>query len=320
MENLISVIVPVYNTALYLGRCIDSILAGTYEDLEIILVDDGSTDSSGEICDSYADRAPRVRVLHTENAGLSAARNRGLDIASGEFISFVDSDDYIHPEMLQKLHEAIRETGAPMSICSYQYEDEGAGKHFDNAGVPKNDKVFRTRDILREELFKPYHTYWISAWAKLFRAELWSDIRFPVGRIFEDIYTLPLVYMSCRTCACTGLTGYHYMQHAESLINMPSPRKKADHIEGQFTLAEKYSQSEELCDTAYIWLQRGLWELKSLCAEEKRKREKMEAEIYVRLIKSFRRSFRSVWKCPVPAKQRGYLLLHDLFPGALVRP
>lgn len=319
MENLISVIVPVYNTALYLGRCIDSILAGTYEDLEIILVDDGSTDSSGEICDTYADRDPRVRVLHTENAGLSAARNRGLDTASGEFISFVDSDDYIHPEMLQKLHEAIRETGAPMSICSYIYVDEGAGKKFENKGVPKNDRVFRTREILTEELFKPYHAYWIAVWAKLYRAEIWSNIRFPEGKCYEDLFAMPLVYLSSENCACIDLTGYYYMQHADSIVNARNAQKTADHIKGLFALAVEYSKRDDLRKLAYIWLQRGLWEMKSLCVEEKQRHGKIESEIYTHLINSFRTAFHSVRRCPIPVKQRGYLLFHDLFSEALVR-
>ena len=234
LGNLICVIVPVCNAAPYLSRCIDSILAGTYEELEVILVDDASTDGSGEICDSYAVRDPRVRVLHTEKAGVAAARNSGLDLVKGDFIAFVDSDDYIHPETLSKLHQAIGESGASMSVCSYMYVNEGAGKKFDNKGIPKNDKIFRTDKILREELFKPYHTYWIALWAKLYRAELWSDIRFPVGKVFEDLYALPLIYMSCETCAYIGMTGYYYMQHAGSILNAMNPQKTANHIEGTF--------------------------------------------------------------------------------------
>lgn len=319
MGNLISVIVPVCDVAPYLGRCIDSILSGTYEELEVILVDDASTDGSGEICDSYAARDPRVRVLHTEKKGGAAARNSGLDLAKGDFISFVDSDDYIHPETISKLYQAIAESGASMSVCSYVYVNEGARKKFDNKGIPINDKIFRTDKILREELFKPYHTYWIATWAKLYRAELWSGIRFPVGKVFEDLYTLPLIYMACETCACVGLTGYYYMQHAGSILNAMNPKKTADHIEGTFFLAEQYSRRDDLRGTAYLWMQRGLWEFKSLCAAEKKKHGTVGRDLYVRLVKSFRRTFRTVGKCPIPAKQRVYMLLHYLLPGVFIR-
>ena len=319
MGSLISVIVPVYNAAPYLGRCLDSILGGTHEELEVILVDDGSTDGSGEICDTYAVRDPRVRVLHNEKAGVAATRNSGLDNAKGEFISFVDSDDYVHPETFEKLYQAIEESGASMSVCSYIYVDEGAGKKFYNKGIPKNDKVFRTLDILMEEVFKPYHTYWMSLWAKLYRAELWSKLRFRDGKYFEDHYAMPRIYMSCETCACIGFTGYYYMQHAGSILNALNPQKTADHIEESFGLAEQYSKRNDLHRAAYIWLQRGLWEFKSLCAAEKEERRTIDRDLYVRLVKLFRKTFRTVWRCPIPAKPRVYLLLHTLFPRVLIR-
>ena len=124
MENLISVIVPVYNIEAYLRKCIDSILAQTYTNLEIILVDDGSTDNSGEICNEYAAKDARIRVIHKGNGGLSSARNTGIDIATGKYIGFVDSDDYLAPDMYEKLLGAIVNNHADISVCNVHHVDE----------------------------------------------------------------------------------------------------------------------------------------------------------------------------------------------------
>ncbi len=125
---MISVIVPVYNVEPYLAGCLDSILSQTYRDLEILLIDDGSTDRGGTICDEYAAKDPRIRVFHTENRGLSAARNRGLDEAKGEYVGFVDSDDRIDPDMFEYLLEAAERTGADVTECGV-FVEYPTGEH-----------------------------------------------------------------------------------------------------------------------------------------------------------------------------------------------
>ena len=120
----VSIIVPVYNTERFLNRCIDSVLAQTYSDWELLLVDDGSTDSSGSICDEYATQDSRIRVFHKENGGVSSARNLGLDYARGEWITFVDSDDYIAPDMIEKLYETQKRNNADITVCGYRWVDK----------------------------------------------------------------------------------------------------------------------------------------------------------------------------------------------------
>ena len=119
---LISVIIPVYNVEKYLRRCLDSVIAQTYQNLEIICVDDGSIDDSGKICDQYAVRDARIKVIHQENQGLSAARNRGLDAAEGEYIAFVDSDDYILEDMYKKMLDKLLDYSVDLCVCQWQYE------------------------------------------------------------------------------------------------------------------------------------------------------------------------------------------------------
>ena len=124
MSDKISVIVPVYKVEKYLNRCVQSIASQTYENLEIILVDDGSPDNCGVLCDEWVQKDSRIKVVHKENGGLSSARNAGVAVATGAYVGFVDSDDYIHPQMYEKLYEALVENGADISICGCDYVDE----------------------------------------------------------------------------------------------------------------------------------------------------------------------------------------------------
>lgn len=150
-KDLISVIVPVYKVERYLCRCVDSIIAQTYTNLQIILVDDGSPDGSGAICDDYAAKDPRITVIHKENGGLSDARNAGLGAARGSYIGFVDSDDYISVDMYEKLYKAIVACNADMSVCNFRYVDEnGNNMEERNNALPVKDEVIDGMTALRE--------------------------------------------------------------------------------------------------------------------------------------------------------------------------
>ena len=194
MNGIISVIIPVYNVEKYIEKCLDSVITQSYTNLEIILVDDGSTDRSGEICDQYALKDNRVKVIHAENAGLGEARNRGIRLSTGEYISFVDSDDWIERDFYKELIEAAMKAGSEVSICGY-YECR------ENTKSPK---------VLYEESFTKsgkdilYYTmvagsrYWfnISVWNKLYKRNLLSDLWFK-SRVYEDImYNAESLYKS----------------------------------------------------------------------------------------------------------------------------
>lgn len=183
MNPVISVIVPVYKVEPYLRRCMDSLLAQTYENLEIILVDDGSPDGCPAICDGYAEQDGRVRVIHQKNAGLSGARNAGIEAASGEYFSFVDSDDYVAPDFIRSLYELMQETDCAIGQCRFTYVQ----------GEPIQDEKSRSCRIYRgmslmEQLYGPEEeaTYFVVAWNKLYKRELFDHIRYPQGRIHED--------------------------------------------------------------------------------------------------------------------------------------
>ena len=179
---LVSVVIPVYNVSRYLPQCLESVLAQTYQNVEVLIVDDGSTDGSGSICDRFAERDARIRVIHTDNRGLSAARNLGLENISGAFIFFIDSDDWIEPNTVETLVKAALRTKADvvtMKACM-----EFVGKTSDLRAGKKRSRIYRGGDILAayaEGLLGN------AAWNKLYRAECFRDLRFPYGHNYEDV-------------------------------------------------------------------------------------------------------------------------------------
>lgn len=214
MEPLISVIVPVYRVEPYLRRCVDSILEQTYHNLEVILVDDGSPDACGSICDEYAEKDCRVRVIHKANGGLSDARNAGLAIMTGQYVAFVDSDDWIGPGMYETLMGLLRQFDADMAVCSVADElDQGdriqTVKTSDYGPSPFSEGNV---DAMR----RYFHGSW-AAWDKLYRAELFAGIRYPVGEINEDEAIVLRLLDKCRKIAYTNEVFYHYIRRQDSI-------------------------------------------------------------------------------------------------------
>lgn len=198
MEPLISVIIPIYKVEAYLNRCVESVQSQTYHNLEILLVDDGSPDNCGAICESLAGNDPRIRVIHKQNGGLSDARNKGLDAAQGEYVAFVDSDDYVAPWFLQTLYEQLLRTGSDVAICSYAVVE---GQN-DFCQKPLNPEAFSyDREELLLNMYDANHedaTYFIVAWNKLYKRDLWEHVRFPKGKIHEDEATTYRIFDRCR--------------------------------------------------------------------------------------------------------------------------
>ncbi len=214
-KDLISIIVPVYNVGQYLDRCMTSILQQTYRRLEIILVDDGSTDSSPAKCDAYARKDSRVRVIHKPNGGLSDARNAGLAVASGDYIGYVDSDDWIEPDMYERMHQACAAHGAQLAVCRYfcEYKDHtvaGGG----GSVVPLS------REALLEIYISGHEEYVIynSVWSKLFHRDLVSGALFPKGRNSEDIMYTTRAFCKVERAVYLDQCFYHYVLDREGSI------------------------------------------------------------------------------------------------------
>lgn len=220
MQPLISVIVPVYKVELFLRQCVDSILAQTYSNLEIILVDDGSPDKCGTICDEYACQDPRVRVIHKENGGLSDARNLGIDAARGEYIAFVDSDDWIAPEMYESMYQAAEKYEAGLVVCEYYdcWSRKYSGWH------KSENQVFLGEEGAKALLELKFGNY---AWNKLYKRELWTpDIRYPVGKNFEDVRTTYKLVQKCETVVVIPQMLYYYRRHGQGITGGNQLRNK----------------------------------------------------------------------------------------------
>lgn len=215
-EKRISLIVPVYNVAKYLDRCVKSLLAQTYPHLEIILVDDGSTDGSGSLCDAYARADRRVRVIHQENSGLSAARNRGIDAASGAYLAFVDGDDFVAKHYVRTLLDACERNGASMAACGYmEYYTQ-------KKQIPRccEEPFAISGEEAVIDIFTQRNRIHVMAWNKLYHRSLFDGqgIRYPVGKIHEDVFTTYRLCAGAERVACTNEICYCYVQRQGSIV------------------------------------------------------------------------------------------------------
>ena len=213
-NDLISIIIPVYKVEKYLEKCIESVLKQTYTNLQIILVDDGSPDNCGKICDEYAKKDPRIEVIHKVNGGLSDARNVGIAKAKGKYIGFVDSDDYIKEDMYEILINLIKEYDADVSICNlYDVID---GKEYirnNENGIQEYSRLEILKEVLLDKNIQSY------AWNKLYKKELFDEIKYPIGKKYEDIGTTFYVFEKCNKIVVTSEPEYYYLKRSDSLVN-----------------------------------------------------------------------------------------------------
>lgn len=211
----ISVIVPVYNTENYLHRCIDSILVQTFTDFELLLIDDGSKDNSGVICDEYAAKDARIRVFHKENGGVSSARNLGLDNARGEWISFVDSDDWIEPILIESCIGVISETHNIDIIRYGYYEEESLNKQIIRCSSNENDIIFSLNTFFEK---CDNYCYWGFVWNTAFRRDLIRELRFDENINYCEDHIFTYEYMiRCKTMRFLSLPLYHYQTFSQGL-------------------------------------------------------------------------------------------------------
>ena len=227
MNDLISVIVPIYNVEKYIHKCVKTIREQTYTNLEIFLVDDGSPDNCGEICDEYAKQDDRITVIHKKNGGLSDARNAAIDVMTGKYVTFVDSDDYLEPTMIEKLYNALCNANADMAICNYNYVTED-GKL---VNTHKNDgqvMVFNQKEALYELLDSKKYSN--SAWGKLYRADHFSDVRYPFGKIFEDVPTTYKLFLKSEKIVYVQETLYNYLFNGKSISKQSFKPQRMDAV------------------------------------------------------------------------------------------
>ena len=225
-NDLISIIIPVYKVEKYLEKCIESVLKQTYTNLEIFLIDDGSPDNCGKICDEYAKKDSRIEVIHKANGGLSDARNVGISKAKGRYIGFVDSDDYIKENMYEILLNLIKKYDADVSICNL-YDVIDGNEYIRNKenGIREYSRL----DILKEVLLdKNIQSY---AWNKLYKKELFDEVKYPIGKKYEDIGTTFYIFEKCNKIVVTSEPEYYYLKRSDSLVNNVTESTVFDYME-----------------------------------------------------------------------------------------
>lgn len=243
MSELISVVVPVYKVEPYLERCIRSITAQTYDNLEIILVDDGSPDRCGEICDRFAQDDPRIKAYHKENGGLSDARNFGVDRASGRYIAFVDSDDYIAPHYIAYLYHLLLKYDADISCCCMEKTTEDSFAFDTNAPIPK-ERLLTGKEACRGLLGRLYETL-VTACGKLYKSAIVKQYPFPVGRKHEDEAITCKYYYAANRVAIGNQRLYAYYQNPSSIMHTQLISINADAIWAFGHRAEFFEEHNE---------------------------------------------------------------------------
>ena len=252
MDEKISVIVPVYNVEQYLERCVDSIINQTYKNLEIILVNDGSTDNSGQLCDELAKKDDRIRVIHKKNGGLSDARNVGIDEAEAELVGFIDSDDYIDEDMYEVLINNLKAANADLSMCG----------HYDvYNNVPESqvsDK--KTWELSTQEAIKMVmeaKILSVTAVNKLYKKSLFSELKFEIGKIAEDAFIMIKLLDKCNKIVATNEKKYYYVHRENSITTQKFSLKFLNVIEAyeqnKEIILEKYPELKEVAQMRMNW-------------------------------------------------------------------
>ncbi len=249
---MISVIIPAYNVEKYIARCLDSICEQKYHDLEIIVIDDGSDDKTPEICDQYAEKDRRIKVVHKANEGVSAARNTALNIASGDSIAFCDADDYFEPDMLERMHEAMERSSADMVSCGYyeEYEDR-----VDNYGLGSDEsELVLNKYAAYVDYLRMGGRLGSGCWNKLIKKKAIDEIRFKPYKLGEDVEFLSRVLDNCTTVVCIGYRGYHYIHRKGSATRLTFSKTNMDILHVSDEMVEYFKRNHpELLRRAYAF-------------------------------------------------------------------
>jgi len=252
-NDLISVIVPIYNVEKYLEKCINSIIEQTYQNIEIVLVDDGSSDNSGKICDEYASKDKRVKAMHKKNGGVSDARNFGVENANGKYIAFIDSDDYITNDYIEYLYRILKENNAEISCCNFEYVySDKENKEIES----QQEKLYTYNQLeaLKDLLYqKNIDT---SLWGKLIKKDLFNNIKFPYGEIYEDFAVFYKVLLKIEKIVYSNVKKYFYMQREKSILSTNFGKKDLYMVtaaeEMYNTISKQYPELESALNSRII--------------------------------------------------------------------
>ena len=309
MKKLVSVIIPAYNIEEYIGRCLDSVLSQTYENLEIIVVDDGSSDGTGKILDDYERKDSRIKVIHKENGGVSSARNKGLDVATGGYIGFVDGDDLIAPEMYETLVNLLEEEDADIAHCGYQMVFPDRVDYYYNTGKRKvQTRKEGLKDLLSGEMIEP------GLVNKLYRKNVIKDHRLDeTVKINEDLLMNYQVFKNSRKSVYYDITPYSYMIRKSSATGSNALSIKREDSLRVLKQIESDCTEDELKAIAY---RRYIYLLMAICRDNVEDREYKEYQKKQR--KQLKQELKkSLFKTSIPKKLKYMSMLSSYLPGLM---
>lgn len=236
MDKLVSIIIPVYNVRNYLKDCIDSVINQTYKNIEILLIDDGSVDGSSEICDEYKTLDSRIVVIHKKNGGLSDARNVGIDLCKGDYIYFLDSDDYLEKDAIEILLNSCEYFGKQIALTNYRMF---IGEIVEEKNIEKKYEYeeLSTMDSIKTMLLPGKYDH--CACAKMYDRKLWDSIRFPKGKLYEDLYTIYDIFQISNGCVYCDFPKYNYRTRPDSIMNSPIKYKDLELLDISDMVADK---------------------------------------------------------------------------------
>ena len=250
-NELVSVILPIYNVELYLKECIESVIRQSYKNLEIILVDDGSTDQSPYICDEYAKIDSRIKVIHKKNGGLSDARNVGVQASSGTYIALVDSDDLIAQSFIEELYECCIKSNAMIAACAYSKfsnEDEITGSNSQD-----DAQVISGRELVKRIYLGQAGKFGFVAWNKLYSRKLFDTVQYPFGRIYEDTFTTYKLFLNSNQIALLDKPLYFYRIRPESIMSARVSLKKIkDGVDADASVVKYFQENQDYEILPYV--------------------------------------------------------------------
>ena len=318
MNNyLVSVIVPIYNVQNYLQKCIDSIKAQTYKNLEIILVDDGSPDGCGEICERNKKLDSRIKVVHKENGGLSDARNAGMCIATGSYYVFIDSDDFIHKSMIEELVKAVSETGADIAVCNFKNVSEDDSIDTDKELSCGPYKIFSQDEDKLRAFYGDTCTQFTVAWNKIYPASFFKDIEYPKGKVHEDEFTTYKLLEQSSKVAYIDTPLYYYVSRQSSIMGEKFGKARLYRLDAILERMDYY-----LAQKRYKWYEKNLFLYRIFLVKYSKaiKRQNMDESMLEYYFKAYRSSvFNNIFKTDIRLdKKLGYIYL-ALFPGQYIK-
>lgn len=281
MDILISVIVPIYKVEKYITKCIDSIVNQTYKNIEIILVDDGSPDNCGHICDEYAKKDSRIMVIHKQNGGLSSARNAGLDVAKGQYICFIDSDDYMDEKYIEIMAKNIEQVD--IVACDFKYVYEVNGNYSDSCLNVENE-ILEKEKVMLGLFDKKHYLILTVAWNKLYKKTIFDNLRYTEGIIHEDEDIAYKILDKCNKIKVIKDKLYYYLQRESSIMGSINVEKRLvmiDIYKRRTDFFVKKGYSKKIIDLAYYtYISTCLYYIKQLkCHEKKDKAEELENQM-----------------------------------------